>query len=139
MRAIFDINVGKVPGADGFTSGFFQTYWSVNEKDIFWEVQSFFTSRQFPPTFNVTHIRLIPKVLGPTKVYEYRHIVLCYVFYKIIAKILTKGFKIFFPVLSWNINRLLFPGKLYPIMFLSPMKRSTSYESLKLQNEALWR
>lgn len=79
-QATFDINAGKAPGADGFTSGFFQSYWSIIGEDVTREVQAFFISSCFPPMLNVTHIRLIPKILSPKKVSDYRPIALCYVF-----------------------------------------------------------
>ena len=54
------------------------------------EVQSFFLSSIFPAKINLTHIRLIPKIQSPQKMVDYRLIALCTVFYKIIAKVLSK-------------------------------------------------
>jgi len=57
---------------------------------IILEVQIFFSSSHLPRRINATHIRLIPKILSPTKVAEYRPIALCTAFYKIISKLLSK-------------------------------------------------
>ena len=54
------------------------------------EVQSFFLSSIFPAKINLTHIRLIPKIQSPQKMVDYKLIALCTVFYKIIAKVLSK-------------------------------------------------
>ena len=57
---------------------------------IILEVQNFFSTGNLPRKINSTHIRLIPKILSPKKVAEYRPIALCTVFYKIISKLLSK-------------------------------------------------
>lgn len=43
-----------------------------------------------PKTINETHIRMIPKIIGPKKVADYKPIALCNVYYKVISKILSK-------------------------------------------------
>ena len=53
-------------------------------------MQNFFSTGYLPSRINTTHIRLIPKILSPKKVAEYRPIALCTVFYKIISKLLSK-------------------------------------------------
>lgn len=63
-RATFDISAGKAPGADGFSLGFFHTYWQIIGSDFCREVQAFFITGQFPSELNVTHIRLIPKIVS---------------------------------------------------------------------------
>ncbi|CAA7058134.1 unnamed protein product [Microthlaspi erraticum] len=64
-EALFSISPDKAPGPDGFSACFFQTHCE-------------------------TYIRLIPKVLSPKSVAEYKPIALCNVDYKVISKILTK-------------------------------------------------
>lgn len=58
--------------------------------DIVKEVQNVFNSGCMPRTINETHIRLIPKVTGATKISEYRPIALCNVYYKVISKLFTR-------------------------------------------------
>ncbi|CAA7058840.1 unnamed protein product [Microthlaspi erraticum] len=76
-EALFAIHPDKAPGPDGFSSSFFQTNWSTVGKDIVAEVQAFFISGIMPRSSNSTHIRLIPKILGPKRVADYRPIALC--------------------------------------------------------------
>lgn len=69
--------------------------------DVVSEVQQFFVSKTFPRKWNETHIRLIPKVSSPWKVYELPPYTLCNVFYKIVAKIITKRLQ---PILNSPIS-----------------------------------
>lgn len=103
--------VKLAPEADGFTSDFFQSYWTIIGLDAVREIQDFFRSGKFPPKLNVTHIRLIPKVLSPKKVSDYRPIALCYVFYKIVAKILTKRLQAILPEIILEHQSAFVPGR----------------------------
>ncbi|CAA7012943.1 unnamed protein product [Microthlaspi erraticum] len=89
-EAMFSIHPDKAPGPDGFSASFFQTNWSVVGPDIITEVQTFFTSGIMPRSSNDTHIRLIPKILAPKRVADYRPIALCNVCYKVISKLLSR-------------------------------------------------
>ena len=84
------IHPDKAPGPDGFSASFFQSNWDTVGPQIILEVQNFFSTGYLPSRINATHIRLIPKILSPKKVAEYRPIALCTVFYKIISKLLSK-------------------------------------------------
>lgn len=95
--ACFSIHADKAPGPDGFSASFFQTNWDTINDQIIREVQSFFSSGILPCNINNTHIRLIPKIRSPQKMQDYRPITLCSVYYKIIAKLLTKRLQ---PILS---------------------------------------
>lgn len=88
--AVFSIHPGKAPGPDGFSAGFYQTFWDVIGTDIFRDVKSFFETGRMNPRQNETHLRLIPKTKGAKKVSDYRPIALCNTHYKIIAKILSR-------------------------------------------------
>ena len=89
-NALFSIHPGKAPGPDGFSSYFFQSNWQVIGNDVVREVKEFFHSGQMPSSIYETHLRLIPKILSPMKVSDYRPIALCNVSYKIISKLLAK-------------------------------------------------
>lgn len=99
--AVFSIHADKAPGPDGFSAGFFQTHWVAIGTDIVKEIQEFFVTSKLPPNINETFVRLIPKVLSPKVVADYRPIALCNVYYKIISKILTKRMQ---PLLSMVIS-----------------------------------
>lgn len=88
--ALFSIHPGKAPGPDVFYSCFFQSNWNVMGEDVVKEIQDFFQSGCLPRTVNETHIMLIPKILSPKKVVDYRPVALCNVVYKVISKLLAK-------------------------------------------------
>lgn len=77
------IHAEKAPGPDGFTAGFFHTYWQIVGPDLVKEIREFFITRYFFQKMNETHIRLIPKITGPREVSDYKPIALCNIYYKI--------------------------------------------------------
>ncbi|KAG7537667.1 Ribonuclease H domain [Arabidopsis suecica] len=96
-EAVFSIHPDKAPGPDGFSSGFYQSFWDIIGEDVCMDIRSFLDSSFLSQRLNETHIRMIPKITGPRKVSDYRPIALCTVHYKIIAKILSKRLQ---PLLS---------------------------------------
>ncbi|XP_010445339.1 PREDICTED: uncharacterized protein LOC104727990 [Camelina sativa] len=89
-NACFDIHPDKVPGPDGFSASFYQPNWDTLSGKVTTEIQDFFTSGSLPAHSNHTHVRLIPNITSPKRVADYRPIALCSIFYKIIAKIISK-------------------------------------------------
>ena len=87
---MFSIHADKAPGLDGFSVGFYQSFWDIIGEDVSKYIRDFFASGSLSNRQNETHVRLIPKSLGPKRVSDYRPIALCNTHYKIIAKILTK-------------------------------------------------
>ncbi|OAP05085.1 hypothetical protein AXX17_AT3G15320 [Arabidopsis thaliana] len=90
LEAVFSINPDKAPGPDGFSAGFYQSFWDIIGLDVSLDSKRFFESSFLPRQLNETHICLIPKITSPRRVADYRPIALCTVHYKIIAKVLTK-------------------------------------------------
>lgn len=88
--ALFSIHPDKAPGPDGFSASFYQSFWDSIGDEITKDIQAFFSIGAMDPRQNETHVRLIPKIVGPKKVAEYRPIALCNTHYKIIAKLLTR-------------------------------------------------
>lgn len=88
--ALFSIHPGKAQGPDGFSTCFFQSNWHIVGRDMIQDVQEFFYSSQMPEAINETHLRLIPKILSPKKVADYRPLALCNVSYKVISKLLAR-------------------------------------------------
>lgn len=82
--------------------GFYHSFWEIIGKDVASEVKSFFVCGVLHLQHNETHVRLIPKIVGPKKVSDYRPIALCSVHYKIIAKILSKRLQ---PLLNLLISK----------------------------------
>ncbi|XP_038719958.1 uncharacterized protein LOC120012588 [Tripterygium wilfordii] len=91
--AVQQIDQIKAPGPDGFSSGFYKQHWDVVGLDVLGAVDNFLKSGVMPPEVNLTHIALIPKVLHPESVTEFRPISLCNVLYKIISKVLANRLK----------------------------------------------
>ncbi|XP_071939906.1 uncharacterized protein [Coffea arabica] len=91
--ALFSMNPEKAPGQDGMTPMFFQKFWSSIKSDIIPAIKAFFHSGLMLKSINHTVISLIPKILHPTNLKNYRPISLCSVIYKIISKILANRLK----------------------------------------------
>lgn len=106
--ALFAIHPDKAPGPDGFSASFFHSNWETISPAIITEIQNFFITKLLPSSINTTHIRLIPKILSPIKVVDYRPIALCNVYYKMIAKILSLRLKpILEEIISENQSALI--------------------------------
>ncbi|XP_071925834.1 uncharacterized protein [Coffea arabica] len=91
--ALFSMNPEKAPGQDGMTPLFFQKFWNTIKSDIILAIKAFFHSGHMLKSVNHTVISLIPKILHPTNLKNFRPISLCSVLYKIISKILANRLK----------------------------------------------
>ncbi|GKD06874.1 RNA-directed DNA polymerase, eukaryota, reverse transcriptase zinc-binding domain protein [Tanacetum coccineum] len=93
-KALFDINNNKAPGPDGFTSKFFKKSYDIVKRDFCAAIKEFFNNGKLLGEVNGTLICLVPKMLNPQKVYDFRPIACCIVIYKWISKILTNIIKL---------------------------------------------
>ena len=80
----------KAPEQDGFTTDFYQQHWSTVGLEVCEVALYFFNYAHMDSSINATNIALIPKVINPSSVIEFRPISLCNVLYKIISKVLAK-------------------------------------------------
>lgn len=87
-NAVFELNSNGAPGPDGFGACFFQTYWSVVQKDVFEAVIDFFKNGWLPPNYNSNSIILIPKTPNADTIDQFRLVSLANLKFKIISKIL---------------------------------------------------
>ncbi|GKE09787.1 RNA-directed DNA polymerase, eukaryota, partial [Tanacetum coccineum] len=88
-KAVWDCGSDKSPSPDGFTFDFFKRFWRLLEYDIVEAVRFFHRTEKFPIGCNASFITLIPKVVDPIFIKDYRLISLIGSFYKIIAKLLA--------------------------------------------------
>ena len=91
--AIFSMNDAKAPGPDGFNSLFYKEAWSIVGGDVVGAVESFFKSGCMLREINCTIIALVPKVLNPESMHDYRPISCCNTIYKCISKIIATRIK----------------------------------------------
>ncbi|CAN1160243.1 Transposon TX1 uncharacterized 149 kDa protein [Linum perenne] len=76
----------KAPGKDGFQPIFFQNCWNTIGSDVSDYLFSCFRSPELIEKANQTIIVLIPKLLKPDQISQFRPISLCNVSYKTLAK-----------------------------------------------------
>ncbi|XP_058784387.1 uncharacterized protein LOC131659154 [Vicia villosa] len=79
----------KAPGLDGYGAKFYKSYWNTIKEDVTAAVREFFTHQRILNDFNKAVVSLIPKTDHAVSVKEYRPIVVCSTFYKIISGILS--------------------------------------------------
>nr|GEX85083.1 RNA-directed DNA polymerase, eukaryota, reverse transcriptase zinc-binding domain protein [Tanacetum cinerariifolium] len=82
---IWECEVDKSPGPDGFTFGFYCHFWKLMEDDVVAAMKYFFQFGSIPKRCNSSFITLISKIRDAKMVTDFRPISL----YKIIAKILA--------------------------------------------------
>jgi len=88
-RAVWDCGADKSPGPHGFSFEFIRRFWDIIGNDFVLAIQEFFTSGSFPKGCNASFIALIPKVVSPKLVKDFRPISLIGCQYKITGKILA--------------------------------------------------
>ncbi|KAJ6907746.1 hypothetical protein NC651_018243 [Populus alba x Populus x berolinensis] len=88
-NALFDIDDGKAPGPDGYSSCFFKKSWVVIHEDFCLAVRDFFQSGAMLKQINHSIITLIPKSANTSFASDFRPISCCNVIYKVIAKLLA--------------------------------------------------
>lgn len=96
---------------DGLPALFYQSGWSTIKEDVCQMVQEFFNTSVFPASVNHTIITLIPKNERCESLADYRPIGLCYVLYKVVAKILAKRIRPLFDGLISSNQSALIPGR----------------------------
>lgn len=68
FNAVHAIPADKAPGPDGFSAGFYHSFWSTIGEDVYRDVLEFFETGYLHPRQNETHVRLVSKISCPRKV-----------------------------------------------------------------------
>lgn len=101
-QVIMRLENNKSLGSDGFSLGFYKTYWNTYSADITSEIKDFFANGCLQHQITYTNIILIPKKDDPKFFKDHRPISLTNVRYKIIAKLLANKLK---PILNNYIDK----------------------------------
>ena len=97
--ALFNMNPFKSLGKDGFHAGFYQKTWDIVSPSMCDLVLKFLNTGVLPDGLSETILTLIPKVLHPENISQFRPISLSNVGYKLITKTLTNILKQLVPSL----------------------------------------
>lgn len=92
-EALFQMHSNKAPGPDGFTTKFFQNYWSFLGDEVGNLVEDFHKTRIFFKDLNNLVIALIPKRANYSSFSDFRPISLCNTLYKVVVKVLANRLK----------------------------------------------
>ena len=92
-ETINQMDLGKSPSQDGFTSNFFHLFWDLVKEDVLNIVEEYRTRKGVLKAFNASFLTLIPKEVGVDTSDKFRTIALCNVIYKIISKVIANRLK----------------------------------------------
>lgn len=84
-----NLSSDKSPGPDGFNTDFVKRCWPIIKQEFYDLCDAFQSGNIYLQSINGSHITLLPKVDGPTKVSNYRPISLLNTSVKIITKLLA--------------------------------------------------
>jgi len=79
----------KSPGPDGFNNEFLKKCWPVIKQDFYSLCTAFYNGQICLQSINGSHITLVPKIDGPTRISEFRPISLLNSSVKILTKLLA--------------------------------------------------
>nr|GEV99269.1 putative RNA-directed DNA polymerase, eukaryota, reverse transcriptase zinc-binding domain protein [Tanacetum cinerariifolium] len=108
---VWGCGVDKSPGPDGFTFEFFRKFWTVIGLDFCIAVKWFFDHEGFTVGCNSSFVTLIPKVLDPKMVSDFRLISLIGSIYKVVTKILASRLSLVISSLISDVQSAFLPNR----------------------------
>ncbi|KAA3462681.1 reverse transcriptase [Gossypium australe] len=112
QTALKETGPTKALGVDGFPALFFQRYWHIVGNDVTDYFLGVLNDKKPMEDFNKIDIVLIPKILKPTKMINFRPISLCTVVYKVIAKAIVHRLQNVIDKCVGKVQRAFVPGRL---------------------------
>ncbi|GJZ23378.1 RNA-directed DNA polymerase, eukaryota [Tanacetum coccineum] len=110
-KAVWGCGENKSPGPDGYTFEFFRKFWTTIGPDFCSAVQWFFEHGAFAAGCNSSFVTLIPKILNPKLVSDFRPISLIGSIYKVITKILASRLSNVISDLISNVQTAFLPNR----------------------------
>lgn len=111
-RALFEMHPAKAPGIDGYSTLFYQKFWSVIQSEVCHEILQFLNTGDLDKKWNETVIIMVPKGSDPQGIADYRPISLCNVFMRIVTKVLANRIKDFLPSIIGEEQSAFIKGRL---------------------------
>ncbi|GAU42656.1 hypothetical protein TSUD_398610 [Trifolium subterraneum] len=92
--AVWDCDSYKSPGPDGINFGFIKDFWDDLRGDVMRFISDFHRNGKLTKGINSTFIALIPKIVSPQQLNDFRPISLVGSLYKILAKVLANRLRL---------------------------------------------
>ncbi|KAA3454905.1 reverse transcriptase [Gossypium australe] len=132
----------KAPGSDGYPALFFHKFWHIVGKEVTEFCLDVLNGVRGAEQINIIEIVLIPKILNPTFMVNFRPISLCTVLYKMVAKAILNRLQDVMGLCIDEVQTAFVPGRLitdnmlvaYEILHSFQKKRTgkKGYMALKL-------
>ncbi|XP_057520860.1 uncharacterized protein LOC130801116 [Amaranthus tricolor] len=92
-NAVWACGTDKAPGFDGYNFKFIREMWDVINEQIYEFVLDFLDFSGSAKAINVTWVTLIPKIMDPCSIEDYRQISIMGTLYKVMSKLLSLRLK----------------------------------------------